>query len=564
VKIALAQINPIIGDFDHNFEKILQYSEDAKKGSCDLVVFPEMAVSGYPPRDLLDKTDFVEANLSCLSRLVDTLQGIGVICGFVDRNPNPGGKPLFNSAVLFENGKRIFQVNKRLLPSYDVFDEERHFEPETACRSFLYKNHRIGLTVCEDIWNDKDFFKKKVYSIDPVQEMIQDGADLLINISASPFSMGKIRFRYGMISSIAKKYTTPLVYVNQVGGNDSLIFDGASCVFDRSGNRIAQGVDFGEDLVVVDTKTGEGEIHTVSASDVESVLKALVMGTADFVTKCRFSKVVIGLSGGIDSALTACIAVSALGKNNVISVFMPSRYTSADNFEDTRKLAGNLGILLLTIPINSIFEAFIQPVSPDVDRENPGITEQNIQARIRGTLLMAIANKENAILLSTGNKSELAVGYCTLYGDMNGGLDVISDVPKTMVYQLAGLINSKYPVIPRRILEKAPSAELRPNQKDQDDLPSYEVLDQILKAYIEDLKSAEDLLKMGFEPKLIEEVISRIDRNEYKRHQAPPGLKVTTRAFGYGRRIPIAQRYVWKRKIESHPYLSSGEPEPKG
>ena len=546
MKIALAQINPTIGDFNYNFEKIRQASEKAKMASCDLVVFSEMAVSGYPPRDLLDKADFVEANLHCLDRLVESIYGIGVICGFVDKNPNAGGKPLFNAAVLFENGKRIYQVNKRLLPSYDVFDEERHFEPGTSCTALLYKNRRIGLTICEDIWNDKDFFKKRVYPIDPVQRMIQDGADLLINISASPFYMGKIRLRHDMIGSIAKKYATILTYVNQVGGNDSLIFDGASCAYDGMGNRIAQGADFEEDLVVIDVEAGKGDVHPVSKSDAASVLKALVMGTADFVTKCRFSKVVIGLSGGIDSALTACIAVRALGRENVISVFMPSRYTSVENFEDTRQLADNLGIPLLKIPIDAIFEEFIQPVSPDFNRENPGITEQNIQARIRGTLLMAVANKENAILLSTGNKSELAVGYCTLYGDMNGGLDVISDVPKTMVYKLADLINAENPFIPQRILEKAPSAELKPNQKDQDDLPPYDELDRILKAYIEDLKSAEELLKMEFDPKLVEEVIARIDRNEYKRHQAPPGLKVTSRAFGYGRRIPIAQRYIWK------------------
>lgn len=546
MKIALAQINPIIGDFNYNFEKIQSASKQAAKAGSDLVVFSEMAISGYPPRDLLDKTDFVEANLACLNRLVDSIQGIGVICGYVDKNPNPDGKPLLNSALLFENGKRLHHVHKRLLPSYDVFDEQRHFEPGVSCAAFPYKNRRIGLTVCEDIWNDKDFFKKRVYPIDPVQLMIQDGADLLINISASPYFMGKNRFRQDMIASIAKKYGTILVYVNQVGGNDSLLFDGSSCAFNGKGKQIALGSDFKEDLVMIDIKTGNGDIHTVNKTDTESVLKALVMGTADFVTKCRFSRVVVGLSGGIDSALTACIAVQAFGKENVIAAFMPSRYTSGENFEDTRQLADNLGIRLKTIPIDEIFEEFVRPISPDFDRENPGITEQNIQARIRGTMLMAISNKENAILLSTGNKSELAVGYCTLYGDMNGGLDVISDVPKTMVYQLADLINAENPIIPQRVLEKAPSAELKPNQKDQDDLPPYDVLDRILKSYIEDLKSTEELLEMGFDPKLVEEVIARIDRNEYKRHQAPPGLKVTSRAFGYGRRVPIAQRYVWK------------------
>ena len=549
MKIAIAQINPVIGDFEHNSGRIKYYADKAKALSCDLVVFSELTVSGYPPRDLLEKEDFIDANITCLNNLVSSISDIGVICGFVDKNPDDEGNRLFNSAVLFENSKILHKVNKRLLPTYDIFDERRYFEPGIKVVSFPYKEHRIGLTICEDVWNDKDVIKKRAYHLNPVLLMIQDGADLIINISASPFHVGKREFRWDMLGSIAKKYDVPLVFANQVGGNDSVLFDGISAAFNREGKMTVRAKDFEEDLVVFDLKKSdpdERNLHNIAGPDTESILKALIMGTHDYVTKCGFTKVVIGLSGGIDSALTTYIATLALGKENVSTVFMPSQYTSKDNYEDTKKLAKNLGIGLVTIPIDGMFKEFLKYTSPSFKKSEPGIVEQNIQARIRGTILMAMSNRESSILLSTGNKSELAVGYCTLYGDMNGGLAVISDVPKTAVYDLARFINAEKEYIPSRIITKVPSAELKPGQTDQDDLPPYDILDSILKGYIEDFKGADELVKMGFNSDLVEDVISRVDRNEYKRYQAAPGLKVTSKAFGYGRRYPLAQKYTSK------------------
>ena len=499
MKIAIAQINLVIGDFKHNLDRIKHYADKARELSCDLVVFSELTVSGYPPRDLLEKEDFIDANLTCLNNLVSTIKGIGVICGFVDRNPDIEGNGLFNSAVLFENGKILHRVNKRLLPTYDVFDERRYFEPGTKVISFPYKEYKIGLTICEDVWNDKDAIQKRAYHLNPVLLMVQDGADLIINISASPFHVGKREFRWDMLGSLAKKYNVPLVFANQVGGNDSVLFDGISAAFNREGKMTARTKDFEEDLVVYDLKKSypdKQNLHDIAGPDTESILKALIMGTYDYVTKCGFKKVVIGLSGGIDSAITTYIATMALGKENVSTVFMPSQYTSKDNYEDTKELAKNLGIGLVTIPIDGMFKEFLKYTSPSFKKSEPGVVEQNIQARIRGTILMAMSNREGSILLSTGNKSELAVGYCTLYGDMNGGLAVISDVPKTVVYDLARFINAEKEYIPSRIITKVPSAELKPNQTDQDDLPAYDILDPILKGYIEDFKSADDLVKM--------------------------------------------------------------------
>ena len=568
MKIAIAQINPVIGDFKYNYEKIKKNSEKAKNMSCDLIVFPELAISGYPPRDLLEKKNFINANVDCLNKLVKSIHGIGVICGFVEPNNSDDGMPLFNSAAFFEDGVLLHKAHKRLLPAYDIFDETRYYEHGKECIPYKYKGHLIGLTICEDVWNDKDIFKKRRYHIDPVASMIKKDADIIVNIAASPFGKGKHEFRLNMLASAAKKYNVPVLFANQVGGNDSVLFDGISMAIDKHGEIASRAHDFEEDMIWFDSsekrnlKTYTNSIHSVSESDAESVLKALVTGTRDYVLKCGFSKAVVGLSGGIDSALTVCIAVMALGRENVLSVFMPSKYTSYDNFEDTKNLADNLGIELITIPIDSIFDQFISSFySPDQNgsadsqaeafNTDPGTTEQNIQARIRGTLLMAISNKHGHLLLSTGNKSELAVGYCTLYGDMSGGLAVISDVPKTMVYELCAIINKTNKIdkdkniIPKRIIEKAPSAELKPNQTDQDDLPPYEILDPILKGYIEDLKSADELVKMGFEKNLVQDIISRVDQNEYKRKQAPPGLKVTSKAFGYGRRYPIAQKYTF-------------------
>jgi NAD+ synthase (glutamine-hydrolysing) len=553
MKIAIAQINPIIGDFDYNIEKIGFYAEKAMENSCDLVVFSEMVLSGYPPRDLLEKKDFIDANTFYLDLLMDRIKGIGVICGLVRPNHEQAGNPLFNTAVLFEDGKVIHECQKRLLPTYDIFDETRYFEPGKKTDSFNYKGRTIGLTICEDVWNDKDFFKRRIYHTDPVPMLIQNGADLIINISASPYQMGKSNFKWSMLSSIARKYEVPLVYANQVGGNDSVLFDGISVVFDKTGEMKVQAKDFEEDLVIFDLARAESSVyypgffHSISNTNVESLFKALSMGTRDYVHKCGFSKVVIGSSGGIDSALTACIAVDALGKENVSTIFMPSRYTSADNYQDTQQLALNLGVDYTCVPIDEIFDGFLDNLSNFVNHEDTGTTEQNIQARIRGTILMAFSNKFNNLVLSTGNKSELAVGYCTLYGDMNGGLAVISDVPKTTVYELSEYVNRHKEIIPVNIIKKAPSAELKPNQVDQDDLPPYEILDPILKAYIEHASGVDDLVEMGFDRSIVEDVVQRVSRNEYKRHQAAPGLRVTSKAFGYGRRYPVAQRFRSKK-----------------
>ena len=544
MKIALAQINPIIGDFTHNTGKIIAAAEKAIGLSCDLIVFSELIISGYPPRDLLEKKDFIDANLIHLQKLVKSIKGIGVICGVVSKNPNKKGNPLYNSAVLFDNGKILHQAHKRLLPAYDVFDERRYFEPGKECLPFLYKGCQIGLTICEDIWNDKDVFSRRLYPADPLKKMVKEGVNLLINISASPFHVGKRKFKWDLFGSIAKKYKLPLLYSNQVGGNDSVLFDGISLAFDAQGRLAARARDFREDIIVFDTQTQKGDLHPVSETDTESILNGLIMGTRDYVRKCGFSRAVVGLSGGIDSALTAYIAVQALGKENVILIFMPSQYTLKENFEDTKNLAKNLDTKLFNVPIEGVFEKFLQGLSPLFKGVATEVTGQNIQARTRGTILMAISNKLGCLLLSTGNKSELAVGYCTLYGDMNGGLAVISDVPKTMVYRIARFINRDKEVIPERIIQKPPSAELKPDQLDQDDLPPYEILDDILKLYIEDNKTAKEIIEMGLEPSIVRDIISRVHQNEYKRHQSPPGLNVTTKSFGCGRRLPIAQRYT--------------------
>jgi NAD+ synthetase len=548
MKIALAQVNPTIGDFEQNTEKMIGCIGKAKGLSCHLIIFPELVISGYPPRDLLEKEAFVRENLSHLKRLIDTVGGIGVICGFVDVNPHEEGNSLYNAAVLFDTGQIFHQAHKRLLPDYDIFDERRYFEPGKEWSPVAYQGSTIGLTICEDIWNDSDFlpkqlFPRRLYPIDPVAGMIKAGADLIVNISASPFYAGKRQLRLDMLGSMARKYGVPFIYVNQVGGNDSVIFDGESMAFDAKGQLAARALDFEEDMVLFDTETQEGDLHPVSHPQVASVLKALITGTRDYVRKCGFSEAVVGLSGGIDSALTAYIAAEALGKERVKGVFMPSQYTSQASHEDAALLASNLGIELTRVSIARIFETFFQELPPAFKDVATEVTGQNIQARIRGTLLMAFCNHLGAILLSTGNKSELAVGYCTLYGDMNGGLAVISDVPKAMVYELARIINKDREVIPSSILEKTPSAELKPGQIDQDDLPPYDLLDGIAKAYIEENKGVDDIVAMGFDPEVVRETICRIDRSEYKRYQAPPGLKVTTKSFGYGRRYPIAQRF---------------------
>ncbi len=549
MKIALIQYNPVIGDFAGNTTRISGWLEKAKAVGCQLAILPELAISGYPPQDLLERPAFLDDQDRAFARLMATTHGIGVICGLATRNPGPMGKPLHNSAVLFSDGEVLFTTHKQLLPTYDVFDEARYFEPGRGNGTFRYQGLHLGLTICEDIWNDKSLFPQPLYATDPVDAMLAqiDGpVDVLINLAASPFNLGKGSIRQKIFTNLCQRHHLPLIYVNQVGGQDSLIFDGNSVALDSRGAVAAQAARFAEDLVVIDTDTGQGDIHaapTDAEQETAEVCEALVLGTRDYVTKCGFKKAVIGLSGGVDSALTAAIAARALGPENVLGVALPSPYSSPESIEDAHQVAKNLGIDFTILPITDLFETYLSTLAPVFAGAKPDVTEQNIQARIRGNLLMAIANKQGRLLLSTGNKSENAVGYCTLYGDMSGGLAVISDVPKQLVYALCRYLNTDREVIPTRTIDKPPSAELAPDQKDEDDLPLYPVLDAILAAYLEEHRSIAEIVDMGFGQAVVEDVVRRIRVNEYKRKQAPLGLKVTTKAFGQGRRYPTAEGY---------------------
>ncbi|HWP83989.1 MAG TPA: NAD+ synthase [Terriglobia bacterium] len=542
--VALAQINTTVGDFAANRAKIREFARRAQQAGAELAVFPELALCGYPPRDLVEKASFLERNRQELEALARELPGIGVICGFVGRADGETGKPATNSAALLSGGAVQFVQNKMLLPTYDVFDEMRYFEPAAQQAVLPLCGKSWALTICEDIWNDKTFWKRRLYTRDPVEELVQKGANILLTISASPYVIGKRKLRREMLRSFAVRYRMPVLFVNLVGGNDSLVFDGSSEVVDASGEIAAQAASFEEDLICYDTATGRGDLHPRVQGPDPAALQALILGTRDYVRKCGFRSVVVGLSGGIDSSLTAAIAVEALGPDNVLGVGMPGPYSSPESLSDARQLAENLGIRFLVLPITEIFQSYRQTLREVFAGQPVNVTEENIQARIRGNLLMALSNKFGALVLSTGNKSELAVGYCTLYGDMAGGLAVISDIPKTMVYRLAALVNQQRPVIPQAVFDKAPSAELRPNQKDTDSLPPYEVLDVILKAYIEDHEPPRRIAeRYGFDLELVRSIVARVDGNEYKRQQAAPGLKVTSKAFGMGRRFPIAQRY---------------------
>jgi NAD+ synthase (glutamine-hydrolysing) len=543
VKIALGQINPTVGDFSGNKNKIIDYSRRAQSAGAGLILFPELSVCGYPPRDLVERPSFVARNRETVEQIAAETCGISVICGLVTPAESETGKSAMNSAALLQDGKIGFLQSKMLLPTYDVFDEMRNFAPAKSQELFPFCGNRMALTICEDAWNDKLFWPKRLYTIDPVETLIRAGGDFVLNISASPFWIGKREFRRDMLTSIARHHKVPVALVNQVGGNDSLVFDGSSIVLNAEGHVIAQGRSFEEDLIYFDSETLTGDIHEQTQGEEATVYAALVLGTRDYMRKCGFQKAIIGLSGGIDSALTAVIAADAVGAENVIGVGMPGPYSSSGSIDDARALATNLGIRFELLSINQAYEAYRQTLQNVFANQKEDVTEENIQSRARGTLLMALSNKFGAIVLSTGNKSELGVGYCTLYGDMVGGLAVISDVPKTLVYRLSRYINSLRPVIPLPTIDKPPSAELRPDQRDSDSLPPYEILDAVLEDYVEDAHSAERIAAdHGFDIEVVRQVIRMVDRAEYKRQQAAPGIKISPKAFGYGRRFPIAAK----------------------
>jgi NAD+ synthase (glutamine-hydrolysing) len=544
MKIALAQFNPTVGDFPGNAARILSLAGQAKQRGAGLAIFSELCLCGYLPQDLLERPAFIERNLQELKDLAGKLP-LPAVVGYVGRVKNGTGKSIANKAALLCGGRIVFEQSKMLLPTYDVFDESRYFQPAEHQSVFDFNGEQLGITICEDVWNDKNFWAKCRYDRDPVTELMGQGTTLFLNISASPYTIDKHSLRFDMLRSIAVNQHRPVAYVNQVGGNDSLVFDGASMALTADGKVAAQALSFDEDIVLFDTATGQGEIHPLPKEEIEYAYRALVVGTRDYVRKCGFRKVLMGLSGGIDSAVVAAIAATALGPENLLGVSMPGPFSSEESRSDAKTLADNLGIQLINIPITDVYDAYRKALAPAFGDRPVDVTEENIQARIRGNYLMALSNKCGSMVLSTGNKSELAVGYCTLYGDMAGGLGVISDVPKLMVYELARYINRERELIPQSTIEKPPSAELRPNQKDEDSLPPYDVLDRILKSYIEDLRSPQEIADhYGFDLRLVQDIALRVDRNEYKRKQAAPGLKITSRAFGFGRPFPIAQRFI--------------------
>jgi NAD+ synthase (glutamine-hydrolysing) len=551
MRIALAQINPTVGDIAGNSRRILAFADRANAAGAALVVFPELSVIGYPPKDLLLKPQFIDDNLRAVREIAAKVHGIDVVIGYAERNDRPVGRPLHNAVALLRNGEIASRHFKTLLPTYDVFDESRYFEPgppDERANLAAIAGQRVGFSICEDLWNDERMIARRLYHENPIARLCDAGAEVLVNTSASPFVAGKHAFRVDLFASQVRQAGRPLIYVNQVGGNDELVFDGNSLVFDGTGAVIAQAKGFEEDLLVVDVngKTPSSQSHSGMRPDsLADIYNALVLGLRDYVHKCGFKSVVLGLSGGIDSALTAAIAVGAFGPERVTGVAMPSRFSSDHSVNDARVLAGKLGIAFEVIPITSVHDAYEHLLAPAFAGHDRDVTEENLQARVRGAILMAFSNKFNHLLLTTGNKSELAVGYCTLYGDMCGGLAVISDVPKTTVYALSEYINTQAgrDLIPRNSIAKPPSAELRPGQLDQDSLPPYDVLDAILYRYVEEEKGAAQIIAEGFDPKTVVRIITLIDRSEYKRRQSAPGIKVTSRAFGFGRRMPIAQNY---------------------
>jgi NAD+ synthase (glutamine-hydrolysing) len=543
MKIALAQFNPTVGDFEGNSARVLELARAAQLGGADLAVFSELCLCGYPPQDLIERPIFAERNQRELKRLAQSIP-IPSLVGFVGKAQDDTGKPVANSAALIGQGQILFEQRKMLLPSYDVFDETRYFQAAHTQYTFPFGPEILGITVCEDCWNDKFFWAQRLYERDPVAELVGKGSTILLNISSSPYTIDKRSLRLDMLRATAKQHRIPLLYVNQVGGNDSLIFDGSSVAFMPDGRIGARARSFEEDLVFFDSSSGSGDMHPTIDDELEAAYRALVIGTRDYVRKCGFRRAVIGVSGGVDSALVATIATDALGPENVLGVAMPGPFSSDGSLRDAQSLAKNLGIQVLVLPISDTFRTYRKTLENTFAGLSDDVTEENIQARIRGNLLMALSNKLGSLVLSTGNKSETAVGYCTLYGDMAGGLAVISDVPKTMVYELANFANRGKQRIPNSVLTKAPSAELRANQTDQDTLPPYDVLDRILKAYVEDLRAPQEIAdEFGYPLDLVRSVALQVDRNEYKRKQAPPGLKVTSKAFSVGRRFPLAQKF---------------------
>jgi len=541
--VAVAQINTTVGDFPGNAKKIIELGRRAEAHGADLVLFPELAVCGYPPKDLLERPSFIAEAQRHASRIARASGRALWLYGSVIRNRALRGRPVFNAAVAARGGRGIAVYRKRLLPTYDVFDEGRYFEPGDRALALRVKGERIGVTICEDIWNDKTFWKRPLYVHDPVAEIKPLSLFLHANLSASPYALGKDRLRERMMRQIARATGVPLVHCNLVGGNDGLVFDGSSMAFDGEGRLLARGKSFEEDFWTLEVPGGRGP-RAKPLTSLTKLRRALVLALSDYAGKCGFSTAVLGLSGGIDSAVTAALAVEALGAEGVVGVAMPGPYSSPGSLRDARDLAGRLRIGLLEIPIGPVFEAYRAALSPALPKENRQPTEENLQARIRGAMLMALSNRFGYLVLSTGNKSELAIGYSTLYGDMAGGYALLSDIPKTMVYELARLINREREMIPAASLEKEPSAELSPNQKDTDSLPPYSLLDPLIEALVDrSLPVPAAARRAGVPVQLARKIAQRIDRNEYKRQQMPPGPKVTARAFGEGRRYPIAQKF---------------------
>ncbi len=547
MKLALGQINPTVGDLAGNVDRMIAMAREAAAVSTDLMVFPELAVSGYPPRDLVEIPHYLERNESELRRLAreTSALGIAVIAGYAGSSEPGASRPASNCAAYLRNGQVLHRQSKMLLPTYDVFDEWRYFAPAKSQQVWHHDGCRLAVTICEDVWNDKQFWDRRRYERDPVEELVRQGTDIVINIASSPYHMDKRKLRLNMISATARRWGVPIAMVNQVGGNDQLVFDGSSFVVGTDGGIRARASSFREDLLFYDTDAGVGNIREPSSSECDALYDALVLGTRDYVGKCEFRSAIVGLSGGMDSSLTAAIAVDALGAENVMGVGMPGPFSSAGSVSDAKQLAEALGIRFEIISINDAYVTMMKALAPVFADRETDTAEENLQARLRGDTLMALSNKFGSIVLTTGNKSEIAVGYCTLYGDMAGGLAVISDVPKTLVYKLARVVNQRRAgPIPESVFTKPPSAELRPDQKDTDSLPAYEVLDPILQLYVEQYEEPSAIAKkLGLSEDLIRDVTRKVERNEYKRQQAAPGLRVTSKAFGMGRRFPIAQRY---------------------